>query len=101
MAAGGPPGSPAAGELEATLTATLQVVAAQRAQLDELRAALAQAEDRAAELGLELAGEREAREAAEAGLRNASVDFARRLSAMQARVLDAERDVLLGGQVLV
>lgn len=32
-------------------------------------------------------------------LREASVDFARKLSQMQARVLEAERDVVLGGQV--
>merc|ERR1712192_200244 len=30
-----------------------------------------------------------------------AVDFARRLSTMQTRVLEAERDVVLGGQVLI
>mmetsp|Transcript_45419 Transcript_45419/g.74750 ORF Transcript_45419/g.74750 Transcript_45419/m.74750 type:complete len:164 (-) Transcript_45419:34-525(-) len=81
-------------QLEATLAATLQVVEAQRSQLQK-------AQEELALLHLELESERRAREAAEEKLREASVDFARKLSQMQARVLEAERDVVLGGQVLV
>lgn len=81
-------------QLEATLAATLQVVEAQRSQLQR-------AQEELELLRLELESERRVREAAEEKLREASVDFARKLSQMQARVLEAERDVVLGGQVLV
>lgn len=88
-------------ECRATLLEALEVVAAQRARIGELQEQLAQAEGARDELQLELGRERRAREAAEAGLRGSAGDFARRLSAMQARVLEAERDVVLGGQLLV
>eukprot|EP00434_Breviolum_minutum_P031091 symbB.v1.2.027497.t5/scaffold2828.1/size70857/2 len=80
--------------LEATLAATLEVVEVQRHQLQK-------AQEELELLRLELESERRSREAAEEKLRDASVDFARKLSQMQARVLEAERDVVLGGQVLV
>ena len=82
------------GQLEATLAATLEVVEVQRHQLQK-------AQEELELLRLELESERRSREAAEEKLRDASVDFARKLSQMQARVLEAERDVVLGGQVLV
>mmetsp|Transcript_30225 Transcript_30225/g.86596 ORF Transcript_30225/g.86596 Transcript_30225/m.86596 type:complete len:217 (-) Transcript_30225:55-705(-) len=101
-------------DLESTLVATFEVVRAQRAQLDALRRELAEERERASaeaaaatraaeerdELRMELAQEREARTAAEARLRDAAVDFARRLSSMQGRVMEAERDVVLGCQVI-
>mmetsp|Transcript_34492 Transcript_34492/g.94964 ORF Transcript_34492/g.94964 Transcript_34492/m.94964 type:complete len:217 (-) Transcript_34492:167-817(-) len=87
--------------LHATLLATMEVVAAQRAQLDDLYAELASARAAEGELRIDVSRERAAREVAEERLREASVDFARRLAAMQARVLEAERDVVLGGQVLI
>ncbi|CAE8626479.1 unnamed protein product [Polarella glacialis] len=87
--------------LEATLAATLQVVDAQRRQLDALRGELAESREDASGLQLELEREREGRSAAEARMRESAVEFARRLFAMQARVVEAERDVLLGCQVLV
>eukprot|EP00930_Biecheleria_cincta_P061466 TRINITY_DN47036_c0_g1_i1.p2 TRINITY_DN47036_c0_g1~~TRINITY_DN47036_c0_g1_i1.p2 ORF type:complete len:193 (+),score=49.80 TRINITY_DN47036_c0_g1_i1:105-683(+) len=88
-------------QCEEMLAATLEVVGEQRKQLDMLRGELAQAVEETSGLRLELERERESRLAAEARLRESSVDFARRLSTMQARVLEAERDVVLGGQVLV
>merc|ERR1712185_640198 len=88
-------------ELRDTLVATLEVVSAQRSRIDCLHAELRAVQDSADELRAELSHEREAHSAAETKLREVSVDFARRLSAMQARVLQAERDVVLGGQVLV
>ncbi|CAK8985819.1 unnamed protein product [Durusdinium trenchii] len=81
-------------QLESTLAATLQVVEAQRAQLHT-------AQEELETLRLQLESERKAKEVAEEKLREASVDFARKLSQMQARVFEAERDVVLGGQVLV
>ncbi|CAK8988380.1 unnamed protein product [Durusdinium trenchii] len=81
-------------QLESTLAATLQVVEAQRAQLHT-------AQEELETLRLQLESERRAKEVAEEKLREASVDFARKLSQMQARVFEAERDVVLGGQVLV
>ncbi|CAE7605594.1 unnamed protein product [Symbiodinium sp. CCMP2456] len=82
------------GQLERALTAALEVVEAQRAQL-------AAAQEEAARLQLELERERQARTAAEEKLREASVEFARKLSSMQAKVVEAERDVVLGGQILL
>eukprot|EP00438_Fugacium_kawagutii_P019192 Skav219381 [mRNA] locus=scaffold76:731285:739426:- [translate_table: standard] len=79
---------------QTTLAATLEVVQAQREQLRK-------AQEDLELLRLELESEKRGREAAEEKLREASVDFARKLSQMQARVLEAERDVVLGGQVLV
>ncbi|CAE7688277.1 Transmembrane protein 165 [Symbiodinium microadriaticum] len=82
------------GQLERALTAALEVVEAQRAQL-------AAAQEEAARLQLELEREQQARTAAEEKLREASVEFARKLSSMQAKVVEAERDVVLGGQILL
>eukprot|EP00439_Symbiodinium_sp_Y106_P032942 s451_g3.t4 len=82
------------GQLERALTAALEVVEAQRAQL-------AAAQEEAARLQLELEREQQARTAAEEKLREASVEFARKLSSMQAKVVEAERDVVLGGQASV
>mmetsp|Transcript_41010 Transcript_41010/g.130321 ORF Transcript_41010/g.130321 Transcript_41010/m.130321 type:complete len:219 (+) Transcript_41010:122-778(+) len=97
----GPPTLKDEQSLFATLSATFEIVTAQRSQIDELQAELARAREVEAELRLELAHERDMRQVTEAKLRDSAVDFAQRLSAMQARVLEAERDVVLGGQVLV
>eukprot|EP00933_Yihiella_yeosuensis_P010115 TRINITY_DN11638_c0_g1_i2.p1 TRINITY_DN11638_c0_g1~~TRINITY_DN11638_c0_g1_i2.p1 ORF type:complete len:211 (-),score=41.97 TRINITY_DN11638_c0_g1_i2:192-824(-) len=94
-------GTASAEELEATLLATLQVVEAQRRQLNDLQIQVATSQEEAASLEWQLEREREGRLAAEEKLRESSVDFARRLSTMQARVMEAERDVVLGGQVIV
>eukprot|EP00405_Crypthecodinium_cohnii_P036498 CAMPEP_0206548768 /NCGR_PEP_ID=MMETSP0325_2-20121206/14072_1 /ASSEMBLY_ACC=CAM_ASM_000347 /TAXON_ID=2866 /ORGANISM="Crypthecodinium cohnii, Strain Seligo" /LENGTH=239 /DNA_ID=CAMNT_0054048295 /DNA_START=194 /DNA_END=913 /DNA_ORIENTATION=- len=102
-------------ELRSTLKATLEVVQAQRAKLEELQGELSEvrrqlAEESAAahrneELRFEaeaaLTHEKAAREATEETLRATSVDFARKLAAMQAKVMEAERDVVLGGQVIM
>mmetsp|Transcript_53523 Transcript_53523/g.124680 ORF Transcript_53523/g.124680 Transcript_53523/m.124680 type:complete len:170 (+) Transcript_53523:90-599(+) len=83
-----------ASQLESALATALEVVEAQRAQL-------AAAQEELAQLSMELQREQQARSAAEEKLREASVDFARKLAGMQAKVIEAERDVVLGGQVLV
>ena len=90
MGDAGRAGSDVEQELRTTLAATLAVVQAQRQQIDQLRCELgeargpggpcalgldgaAAAEEREQELILELAHEREARAAAEARLREASI----------------------------
>mmetsp|Transcript_70448 Transcript_70448/g.194790 ORF Transcript_70448/g.194790 Transcript_70448/m.194790 type:complete len:216 (-) Transcript_70448:16-663(-) len=96
-----PPEGAEAAECRSALLLALELAEAQRSQIDDLRAQLARSREAEEELRFELEQEREGRRAAQAALCSAAADFARRLAGLQARVLRAERDVVLGGPVLL
>lgn len=91
----------AEGALGQTLDAMMTILDAQRDQIDKLHLQVSQRDDEIETLKAELQAATVSRQGIEEKLRTTATGFGRKMAQMEAKVLEAEKDVVLGGHVLV
>lgn len=89
------------GALAETLDAMMTVLDAQREQIDKLQSMLTQKDDEIETLKADLQAAMDSRKGIEDKLRVTASGFGKKIAQMEAKVLEAEKDVVLGGHVLI